>query len=110
MNKQDLINYGLDITRCDSGSIIIRRSTKHGIRDLNMRELKSGTKAITFRDGEKVVTLTLPRVMYVWDHGKINDDMQVICKDGNNDNLSTKNLKAVTVKEALIWKLLNRED
>lgn len=109
MTKQDLINLGIRVERIEDTIYIIERTSKKGTKDLKP-SIRHGVWTVQFRDGNKVKTLSVSKIVYIWEHGKLDEGMTVMHLDGDPKNLRSNNLRAVTRKELLLWKLLKMKD
>lgn len=105
MNKQDLINLGIRVERVEDTIYIIERTSKKGTKDLK-QSIRHGVWTVQFRDGNKVKTLSVSKIVYIWEHGELADDMAIMHMDGDPKNLRSNNMVAVTRKELILWKLL----
>jgi len=105
MTKQDLIDIGIRVEKVEDIIYIIERTSKRGTRDLKP-SIRHGVWTVQFRDGSKVRTLSVSKIVYIWEHGELADDMTIMHMDGDPKNLRSNNMVAVTRKELLLWKLL----
>ncbi len=105
LTVDDLVGYGITVTESD-GNVVIMRTTKKGTYPLPRRVNNWGGEVVQFRVGSQVKSMTVARIVYVWAHGRIGAGEQIIFRNGNNRDYSDNNMRAVSTREANLWRFI----